>query len=355
MNERWARQVVIPEISPAGQARLGRSRVAVVGLGALGCAAATVLARAGVGHLTLIDPDTVTLPNLHRQTLYADADIGRLKVQVAAERLRAAAPDLDLRLVPSRLDGSNAIALLSAHDIIADCTDNLAARYLVSDAAVILGVEEVMASALRFEGQLTVLGGEGPCYRCLFPVPPPPAAMPDCATAGVLGSVPGTLGAMQAGEVIKRLLGIGRPLVGRLLLHDALNALTSTVKVGRDPACRRCGPAADLFGLGLDAEAGELDSIELEDLLATDQPPLILDLRTPWEVDQSPLPGGLHIPIAELEARVAEIPRDRSIVAVCAHGVRSVNAAFWLALNGFRVRSLRGGLEVWRGLPVTRQ
>lgn len=343
------------EIGPDGQARLARGRVAVAGLGALGCAAATALARAGVGHITLIDPDTVALPNLHRQSLYGDADIGRLKVEVAAERLRAAAPDGELRAVAERLDGSNAVGLLHGHDLVADCTDNLAARYLVSDAAVILGIEDVMASALRFEGQLTVLGGEGPCYRCLFPDPPPPDAMPDCATAGVLGSVTATLGAMQAGEVIKRLLGIGRPLSGRLLLHDALDASTRTVEVRRDPACRRCGPAADLFGVGLEAEPGELGPEELERLLASDEPPLILDVRTPWEFSQGHLPGSLFIPIDGLEARAGEVPRDRPIVAVCSHGIRSANAAFWLASNGCRVRSLRGGLEAWRGELVTRR
>jgi molybdopterin/thiamine biosynthesis adenylyltransferase/rhodanese-related sulfurtransferase len=244
-HARHARQLLLPEVGLAGQERLRRARVLVVGAGGLGSPVAMYLAAAGVGQLTIVDPDDVEPSNLHRQLLHGTADVGRPKVESAADRLRLIDPDVAVTPVRARLDASNALALVGSHDLVVDGTDSFAARYLVNDVCVAAGVPNVYGSVSRFDGQVAVLATrEGPCYRCLFPEPPAPGAVPSCAEGGVLGVLPGLVGTIQATEALEILLGAGEPLVGRLLLVDALRMRFTTVAVERDPACPACGDAA---------------------------------------------------------------------------------------------------------------
>jgi len=245
--ERYARQLALPEVGEAGQARLRKSRVALVGAGGLGSPAAFYLAAAGVGHLTILDDDRVERSNLQRQILHGDADTGALKVRSAQRSLQRLNPTVAIDGVEARLDGSNARQMLAGHEVVLDGSDNFETRYAVNDACIALGLPNVHGSVYRFEGQVGVFwpahpGGAGPCYRCLFPEPPPPELAPSCAEAGVLGIVPGVIGILQATEVLKLLLGIGEPLLGRMLQYDALRARFDEFEVMRDPLCRACAP-----------------------------------------------------------------------------------------------------------------
>lgn len=364
---RYSRHLLLPEIGEEGQARLRASRVAIVGVGGLGCPAALYLAAAGIGTLGLIDPDRVHVSNLHRQILYGDGDVGRLKCDVAAERLAAINPLVAIERHSVALAAHNALEILAGYDVVLDGTDNFPARYLVNDACVLLGRPNVYGSVLRFEGRLSVFcTPDGPCYRCLFPVPPPPESVPDCATAGVLGVMPGQIGVLQATEAVKWLTGSGDPLVGRLLLVDALRMRFRTVTLERDPACPACGTRElrrlidyeQFCGTG-PATAGisALSPSDLRRRLEMGDPPQLVDVREPWEWAIARLPGAVLIPLGRLEELLGSLDAARETVVYCHHGTRSLTAAAMLTAAGFvRVANLEGGIERWSaevdaGLP----
>lgn len=353
---RYSRQILLPEIGLAGQERLRQSSVLVVGAGGLGSPVALYLAAAGVGRIGLVDPDRVEVSNLHRQVLYGTADVGRPKVEAAAERVHALNPTLDVAAHPVRLDVTNADDLLAAYDVVADGTDTFATRYVVNDASVRTRTPNVFASVSRFDGQASVFGVPGgPCYRCLFPEPPPDGLVPSCADGGVLGVLPGLLGMIQATEALKVLLGIGEPLVGRLLLVDARSMAFRTLMVDPDPACPVChaetrSSAAATPPTLQQGRIREIAPQALRDRLDGPSPPFLLDVRRPEEKALADL-GGANIPLNQLPWRIGELDahRDDELLAVyCRSGGRSAQAAAYLQEKGFRnVVSLRGGTLAW--------
>jgi adenylyltransferase/sulfurtransferase len=360
---RYARHLSLREVGVAGQAKLKAAKVLIVGAGGLGSPAALYLAAAGVGTIGLVDFDRVDPSNLQRQILHGTSAIGRSKLESAAARLGDLNPGVKLEPIEARLSRANALDVLGRFDFTLDGSDNFPTRYLVNDASVMLGKPYVYGSIFRFEGQVSVFGARpGPCYRCLFAEPPPAGLVPSCADAGVLGVLPGVIGTLQATEAIKLILGAGEPLIGRLLLYDALGARFREVAVRRDPACIVCGdrptqvglidyeqfcgePAAEAAGTGRDAaqaaprevaaqrEAG--DRIEL------------LDVRDEWEWDLVRIAGSRHIPLDELEQRLGELDPSSRIVALCHHGARSALARDLLVAAGYRARSLTGGIDAW--------
>lgn len=357
-QSRYSRHLLLPEVGPAGQTRLKQSSVLLVGLGGLGAPSALYLAAAGVGRLGLMDDDRVDASNLQRQVLYRDADVGRLKVEAAREQLLARNPHLRVDAIPERLTAANARARLEPYDIIVDGTDNFTTRYLVNDACVLLGKPNVHASVYRFEGQASVFwAARGPCYRCLHPEPPPPGAIPDCAEGGVLGVLPGLMGLIQATETIKLILGVGEPLIGRLLVYQALGLRTRELKIGKDPACPMCGTHPVLTTLREECapcplpgatSMNEITVCELKKELDAGRSLYLLDVREPREFALGALPAGVLIPLGEIPARLTEIPRDRDIVCYCRSGGRSARAVQYLHQNGItRVRNLAGGTLAW--------
>jgi sulfur-carrier protein adenylyltransferase/sulfurtransferase len=356
-----------------------------VGAGGLGSPLALYLAAAGVGRLGLVDFDRVEESNLQRQLLFGHADVGRSKVEAASERLRAVNPHVEVVPHPVRLDAGNALELLGGYDVIADGSDNFATRYLVNDACVLLGKPDVWGAVQRFEGQLSVFWApRGPCYRCLFPAPPPPGVVPSCAEAGVLGVLPGIVGALQANEVIKLLLATGEPLVGRFLTFDALRVRFRELALARSPDCPLCSANPRQRGLveydelcseGAMPAAGTRETAEGQgmDERGTDEPGTdegwgrleigveelrrwqldgrdlqLLDVRQPVEHSLARLPGAQLVPLPELSRRVGELDPSRPVVVHCHHGPRSLEAARWLRAQGFpRVVSLRGGIDAW--------
>jgi molybdopterin/thiamine biosynthesis adenylyltransferase/rhodanese-related sulfurtransferase len=357
---RYGRHLTLPEVGEAGQRRLKRARVLVVGAGGLGSPAALYLAAAGVGHLGLVDFDEVDRSNLQRQVLYATSDVGRPKLEAARDRLAGLNPNVEVALHPARLDRTNALALVQAHDLVVDGTDNFATRYLVNDACVLAGRPNVYASIFRFEGQASVFAtADGPCYRCLHPEPPPPGLVPSCAEGGVLGVLPGLLGVIQATEAVKLILGIGEPLVGRLLVVDALAMRFQALRLRRDPACPACGTRtlrelADYEALCAGpasaggAEVPEYTPLQLQARLAAGPPVALVDVRERPEWAAVRLPGARLAPLSELEAHLESLPRDRDLVLYCKVGQRSASAARLLQAAGFtRVWHLAGGLSRW--------
>jgi adenylyltransferase/sulfurtransferase len=355
---RYSRHLLLPELGEEGQRRLKGSRVAIVGMGGLGCPAALYLTAAGVGELSLIDADRVDASNLQRQILYAEADVGRAKVDAARERLAAVNPHTRIVAHPLRLTAGNALEVLRGHDVVIDGTDNFATRYLVNDAGVLLGVPNVHGSVLRFEGRVSVFGTPaGPCYRCLFPSPPPPELVPDCADAGVLGVMPGLIGVLQATETIKWLTGAGDSLAGRLLLIDTLRLRFQTVALRRDPGCPACG-TRELTALidydafcGVPDAAGGVEAItpaELAMRLTRARPPLMIDVREPWEWGIGHLDGALLMPLGRIDEFLGTLRPDDEVVVYCHRGARSLAAAQRLVDAGFaRVSHLEGGIERW--------
>ncbi len=360
---RYRRHLILPEVGVEGQRELLRSRVLLVGAGGLGCPAAQYLAAAGVGTLGLVDFDRVDLSNLQRQILYTTADVGRPKVEVATERVQALNPDVKVEIHPLRLDSSNALDVLEPYDVVVDGTDNFPTRYLTNDACVLLGKPNVHGSIFRFEGQATVFDARrGPCYRCLFPEPPPPGAVPSCAEGGVLGVLPGIIATLQAIETIKLLLGIGEPLVGRLLQFHALDMRFTEFRLARDPECPVCGEHPTIKELidyegfcGLPAAdaTSEVDEVTAEELarrLRTGEGLLLVDVREPEEYERARIEGARLIPLGQLEQRLGELEpwRGRPIVVTCHHGPRGVRACRLLREHGFEdVRNLAGGIEAW--------
>jgi molybdopterin/thiamine biosynthesis adenylyltransferase/rhodanese-related sulfurtransferase len=359
--ERYRRHLILPEIGLEGQQALLAGRVLLIGAGGLGCPLAQYLAAAGVGTLGLVDFDVVDASNLHRQVLYGTADIGRPKLEVAAERIAAMNPDVKLELHPLRLTADNALALFADYDVVVDGTDNFPTRYLANDACVLLGKPNVHGSIFRFDGQASVFDARhGPCYRCLYPEPPPPGAVPSCAEGGVLGVLPGLVALIQATETLKLLTGIGEPLYGRLLRIDALRMEFQEFRVKKDPACALCGESPTLHGLidyegfcgvGQHAPAfGETSAAELAARRARGEEMLLLDVREADELARARIEGSHWIPLGDLPARVEELSawRDRPVVVHCHHGGRSARACALLAEHGFRrLENLQGGIEAW--------
>jgi adenylyltransferase/sulfurtransferase len=360
--ERYRRQLSLAEIGSEGQAKLLAARVAIVGAGGLGCPAALYLAAVGVGTLGLVDADRVDLSNLQRQVLYGAADVGRPKLEVARERLLAVSPDLKLELHPLRLSAANALETLRGYDVVIDGSDNFPTRYLVNDACVRLATPAVYGAILRFEGQASVFDARrGPCYRCLFPEPPPPGSVPSCAEAGVLGVLPGLIAMVQATEAIKLVTGVGEPLIGRFVQYDALELRFSEFRFGKDPACPACGERPTLGALvdyegfcGVPSLAEEpvpeLSADAVRRRGAPGRDFLLLDVREPAEYEKARIEGARLLPLGELPARVAELEawRARPVVVHCHRGPRSAKAARLLRERGFRdVAILSGGTEAW--------
>jgi adenylyltransferase/sulfurtransferase len=357
---RYARHLVLPEIGREGQQRLRDARVVLVGAGGLGSPLALYLAAAGVGTLGLVDDDRVDEPNLQRQILFGAASLGRGKVSVAAERLRDLNPHVRIEQFPVRLTSANALEILKDFDVVVDGSDNFPTRYLVNDACVLLGKPDVYGSIFRFEGQVSVFGVDGgPCYRCLFRDPPPRELAPSCEEAGVLGVITGIVGSLQALETVKLITGAGQPLVGRLLLVDALAPRFRELAVRRDPDCPVCGERPTIRTLidyeafcaahGADAVAADAEITPAQ--LARERGGgniQLVDVRERWEWEICRIGGASLIPLDELERRIGELDRDRPVVAYCHHGNRSLWARQVLLGSGFRnVRSLAGGIEAW--------
>lgn len=355
-GERYSRQMRLPQVGPAGQARLAGASVLIVGAGGLGSPVALYLAAAGVGRLGLVEFDRVETSNLHRQVLYTTDDVGRPKLDAAVERLHALNPHVHVEPHAVRLDASNAEALIRRYDVVADGTDTFATRYVVNDACVAAGRPNVFASVNGFAGQASVFATpEGPCYRCLFPEPPPPGLVPSCAEGGVLGAVPGLLGTLQATEVLKMLLQAGSPLVGRLLLFDALDMKVQTVAIDRDPDCPVCGHRQTghngLQSQAVDAPAmtiPEIGSRDLKTLLDSDTPPFLLDVRGADEQAIADI-GGALLPLNQLPWRVDELAshKDDLMVVHCRSGARSAQAVQFLRERGYNAVNLRGGILAW--------
>ena len=361
---RYSRHLIMPEVGMDGQLKLKQAKVLCIGTGGLGAPLGLYLAAAGVGRIGLVDFDSVDLTNLQRQILFGTDDIGRPKIEAATDRLRNLNPDIQIDRFETRLTSENALDILKNYDIVVDGTDNFPTRYLVNDACVILGKPNVYGSIFRFEGQITIFGAPGgPCYRCLYPEPPPPGLVPSCAEGGVLGVLPGIVGAIQAAETLKLIIGKGEPLIGRLLLFDALAMRFRELKLRKNPECPACGEHPTITKLidyaefcGVRGEEAvspaqtavpEIAPRELKSRLDRGDDLFILDVREPHEYQICNL-GGHLIPLGELSRRVNELDSSREIVAHCRSGKRSAEAVEFLRSAGFRkVLNLKGGILAW--------
>jgi adenylyltransferase/sulfurtransferase len=351
---RYSRHLLIPEVGLAGQERLRAARVLVIGAGGLGAPVLQYLAAAGIGTIGILDDDRVDVTNLQRQVIYGEDDVGRLKATAAAERVRALNPFVTVEAVPARFTAANARAFVRGYDVIVDATDTFAARYLINDACRLEGKPDVYASIFRFDGQVSVFASGGPCYRCLFPEPPPEGSVPTCAEGGVLGVLAGMVGMWQANETLKLVLGIGEPLVGRLLLIDALSGGTREIAFASDPACVLHGDAPSLFDVVDVATAStalasapipSLSAGDLDALLASDPSALVLDVREPHERALGPAPRSVELPASVLNARLHELDSATTYVVACRIGVKSQWVLRRLHDAGFRrLYHLEGGL-----------
>lgn len=359
---RYARHLVLPEVGIEGQRRLERSSVLLVGAGGLGSPAALYLAAAGVGRIGIVDFDVVDESNLQRQVLHDTAWVGRPKIESAKARLAALNPHVRVETHSTALTRDNALEVLAAYDVVVDGTDNFETRYLTNDACFFLKKPDVYGSVFRFEGQASVFWPErgGPCYRCLYPQPPPPGLVPSCAEGGVLGVLPGVVGGLQATEALKVLLGVGEPLVGRLLLYDALAMRFDEVALRRDPECPLCSAKATIrelqdypafCGTGRGEPSGPVEEIgaaELKRRLDAGEALEILDVREPHEWAICRIPGARLVPLGSLAGRAHELDPARTYVLQCRSGHRSATAATLLRQAGFRqVLNLRGGVLAW--------
>jgi len=360
---RYSRHLIMPEVGMDGQLKLKAAKVLCIGTGGLGAPLGQYLAAAGVGRIGLVDFDKVDLTNLQRQILFSTNDVNRPKIQAAAERLCGLNPDIQIDTFETMLTSANALDILKDYDIVVDGTDNFATRYLVNDACVLLGKPNVYGSIFRFEGQASVFGySNGPCYRCLYPEPPPPGLVPSCAEGGVLGVLPGIVGSIQAAETLKLIIGKGEPLVGRLLLFDALSMKFRELKLRKNPDCPVCGARPTVTKLidysefcGVRGEetsapastVPEITPRELKARLDRGDNLFILDVREPHEYQICNI-GGYLIPLGDLSKRVNELDSSREIVAHCRSGKRSAEASEFLRQSGFRkVLNLKGGILAW--------
>jgi len=362
---RYSRHLIIPDVATAGQKRLKNARVLCVGAGGLGSPALMYLAAAGVGTLGIVDFDTVDESNLQRQVIHGVSDIGRSKAESAAASIREINPLVNVVIHNTALDRDNVFDIFGQYDLIVDGTDNFATRYLVNDACVLLGKPYVWGSIYRFDGQASVFwAAQGPCYRCLYPEPPPPGMVPSCAEGGVLGVLCASIGSIQVTEAIKLLTGIGEPLVGRLMVYDALEMSYRTIKVHKDPACAVCGenPTVtelidyDDFCGTISAEAAEaaadstITVTELADWRTAGKDFLLVDVREPAEYEIVRIPGSVLIPKGDILSgeALASLPQDRQIVLHCKTGVRSAEALAALKAAGFRdAVHVHGGVVAW--------
>jgi len=364
---RYNRHLIIPEVGMEGQQKLKAAKVLLVGTGGLGAPLGLYLAAAGVGRIGLVDFDVVDFSNLQRQVIHSTKDVGRKKLDSAAEKMLAINPHIAVARHEVALSSENALEILKDYDIVVDGTDNFPTRYLVNDACVLLGKPNVYGSIFRFEGQATVFAYEGgPCYRCLYPEPPPPGLVPSCAEGGVLGILPGTIGLVQATETVKLILGIGEPLVGRLLLYDALGMHFRELKLRKNPECPVCGAHPTITKLidyhqfcgvprqeaapvqETNVNEGEIDVTELKQKLDRGDRFTLIDVREPFEHKIASIPGARLIPLAEFPKHVTEFDKDAEIVIHCKMGGRSARACGILRQAGFkRVRNVVGGILAW--------
>jgi len=362
---RYSRHLLIPEVGLEGQRKLKASSALVIGTGGLGSPVALYLAAAGVGRIGLVDFDVVDTSNLQRQVIHGVSTVGKLKVESARTKLLDLNPDIQIDIYNEPFTSENAVRIAQNYDVLIDGTDNFPTRYLTNDVCVFLGKPNVYGSIFRFDGQLSVFDARvGPCYRCLFPEPPPPGLVPSCAEGGVLGVLPGTIGTLQATEALKVLLGIGDPMIGRLLLYNALDMSFDFVKLKKNPKCRVCGPNADITelidyeefcgvpgrgheeegsaGAGWDITAAELsERVKINHLK-------LLDVREPHELEISALPNAVNIPLGQLAGRLTELDSAEEMIIFCKGGTRSARALELLVSAGFKkVKNLKGGINAW--------
>lgn len=371
---RYSRHLLIPEVGLEGQRRLKAASALVIGTGGLGSPVALYLAAAGVGRIGLVDYDVVDASNLQRQVIHGSGAVGTLKVESARARMLDLNPGIQVEAHNEPFTSANAMRIAAGYDVLVDGTDNFPTRYLTNDVCVLLGKPNVYGSIFRFDGQASVFDARhGPCYRCLFPEPPPPGLVPSCAEGGVLGVLPGTIGTIQATEAVKLLLGIGSTLAGRLLLYNALDMSFDFVTLKKNPRCRVCGPEADITELidyeafcgvpghdheeGSAGEAWDITALELHERLKGGHLKL-LDVREPHELEISALPGAVNISLGALAARLSELDSAEEMVVFCKAGTRSARALELLVSAGFKkVKHLKGGINAWarevdRELPV---
>lgn len=362
---RYSRHLLIPEVGLEGQQKLKASSALVIGTGGLGSPVALYLAAAGVGRIGLVDYDVVDASNLQRQVIHSTSTVGALKVESAKRRLLDLNPLIQVDAYNEPFTSVNAVQIAKDYDVLIDGTDNFPTRYLTNDLCVFLGKPNVYGSIYRFDGQASVFyAKEGPCYRCLFPEPPPPGLVPTCAEGGVLGVLPATIGSIQASEALKLLLGIGEPLIGKLLLYNALDMSFDFVTLKKNPNCRVCGPNADVTELidyeafcgvpGHDHDEGsagadwDISALDLQTRLTRDADLLLLDVREPHELAISSLRGAVNIPLGQLAARLSELDSAREMVVFCKSGTRSARALELLVSAGFKkVKNLKGGINDW--------
>ncbi len=363
---RYSRHLIMPEVAMDGQKRLKAASVLCIGTGGLGAPIALYLAAAGVGRIGLVDFDTVDYTNLQRQVIHGTKDVGRPKIESARETLTDINPEISIETHEEMLTSENALRLFQDYDIIIDGTDNFPTRYLVNDACVLLGKPNVYGSIFRFEGQATVFWAEkGPCYRCLYPEPPPPGLVPSCAEGGVLGVLPGTVGCIQATEAIKLILGKGEPLIGRLMLFDALGMRFKELKLRKDPDCPICGANPTVtelidyeefcgIGRGQEAPVAETEAMveitaqELKTKIDRGDNFVLVDVREPHEFAIARIPGAKLIPLGQIGERAGELSPDDEIVLQCRSGKRSADALAQLQERGFkRLKNLKGGILAW--------
>ncbi len=359
---RYSRHLILPEVGLEGQRELKNAAVLLVGTGGLGSPLALYLAAAGVGRIGLVDFDVVDDSNLQRQVIHGTDRLGILKVESARKRMLELNPYIQVDTYNEVFTSENAARIAQGYDLLADGTDNFPTRYLINDLAALSGRPFVYGSIYRFEGQVSVFDARrGPCYRCLFPEPPPPDSVPSCAEGGVFGVLPGTVGTLQGAEVLKLILGVGEPLIGKLLLYDALDMTFQTVTLRKNPRCRVCGEAPTITELidyeqfcGVPARGHrpvtgitEIEPREAARWLAQDPPPGLLDVRDAVEQQISTLAGALLIPEGQIRQRLGELDKSREWIVYCRSGVRSARAAAALQTAGFRVYNLRGGINAW--------
>ena len=363
--KRYSRQLVLPEVGLDGQRKIRSSRVLCVGAGGLGSPVALYLAAAGVGRLGIVDSDIVELSNLHRQILHETPEVGQPKTSSAATRLGRMNPDIEIVTHPCRLTSSNAEEIIREYDIVVDGTDNFPTRFLVNDACVMLKKPNVYGSILRFEGQASVFGPHlgGPCYRCLYPEPPPPGTVPSCAEGGVMGALPGIIGTIQAMETLKLILGAGESLMGRLMLVDALKMRFREIRVRRDPGCPVCGEEPTITSLmeyepmcGIDSSdlkpGMHPDEVTVQDMKRALEDPnsgiKVLDVREPGEYEISKIEGVPLAPLSALRTWIQELDPNQSYYFTCKVGVRSMQLVQFLQQQGFKsVKSVQGGITSW--------
>jgi molybdopterin/thiamine biosynthesis adenylyltransferase/rhodanese-related sulfurtransferase len=362
---RYSRHLLIPDVGLEGQKKLKAASVLIVGTGGLGSPVALYLAAAGVGRIGLVDYDVVDFSNLQRQVIHGESRLGDLKVESARDRMSDLNPEIQIDVYNEVINSENAFRIAEPYDIIVDGTDNFPTRYLINDLCVLTGKTNVYGSIFRFDGQASVFAAEeGPCYRCLFPEPPPPGLVPSCAEGGVLGVLPGTIGSIQATETLKIILGIGEPLIGRLLLYDALDLSFQTVKVHKNPECKVCGEHPEITGLidyeafcgvpandhdeGSAGEDWDITALQLSSRLKENPGLRLIDVREPHEREISNLEGSELIPLGQFAARMNELDSAEELILFCKAGTRSTRALEILASAGFKkVKNLKGGINAW--------